>query len=130
MNAIFFSAKITFILRAAFSKIGDDQGANQISRSSFIFHQWWQSTCVFTHIVQGISTFSSVNEARDRKGTLYATLFNNLTLKVLYLRRWLRVPQRSQTELDISLALAFIDSVTLGRLLKILSFFCSSWKGW
>ena len=33
---------------------------------------------------------------------------------------WLRVPQWNQTELDINLALLFIDSVTLGLFLKVL----------
>lgn len=37
-----------------------------------------------------------------------------------YIRRWLRGPQWNQTELDSNLALPLIDSVTLGKFLKIL----------
>lgn len=121
MNVIFFSAKITFILRAPFATIGDDWCADQICRSSFTFHPDRRQHLCFHPCCSGMFVFSSVSEDRGRRGVWCATLFNNLTLQVLvYIRRWLGGPQWSQTELDISLALPLVDSGTLGRFLKIL----------
>lgn len=75
--------------------------------------------------------FSGVSQDRDRRDALYATLFNNLTLQILiYIRRWLRVPQWSQTDLDINLALPLIDSVTLGKFLEIFLILLLILKKW